>query len=108
MMIGCGDDGSSITIDPDSWDRDKLVRACTVVNTCLGLEVNECLGYMISQGTPAKVDCVLEASLADCTAANACIGASRTTDPNCVPGCLDGDTLVECDGTMRTEIECGS
>lgn len=107
-MIGCGDDGSSITVDPDSWDRDKLVRACTVVKTCLGLEVNECLGYMITQGTPAKVDCVLEASLADCNAANACIGASRTTDPNCVPGCGDGDTLVQCDGTTRTEIECGS
>lgn len=108
-MLGCSDDGT-IHVDPDGppLDMNKLVRACAILSGCQGDEVPECVFDLMYRGTAAQVDCVLAATLSDCTSANACVGLMRSTDPNCTAGCLDADTLVSCAGSLRTEIECAS
>src|SRR5262245_16017383 len=65
---GCGDDGGAT----GSFDVDKLLRACTIVHSCLaGYDISTCVFDFNRKGTPAQVDCVLAASVADCDAANA-------------------------------------
>jgi hypothetical protein len=103
--IGCsGDDGGggSGRLDPE-----KVVRACAILNAC-GSEsdLHNCV-YNIDRNAAVLVNCVLAATAADCNAANACIGVKRTPDANCVAGCLDGDTVVQCNEPgIRTEIDC--
>lgn len=104
-MLGCGG-GVDPSVAPH--DLEKLVRACAILSGCQGEEVRQCVGTLRAQATAAQVDCVLAATLSNCTAANACVGLRRSTDPSCAAGCLDADTVVSCAGTLRTEIECAS
>jgi hypothetical protein len=103
--IGCtGGSSGSAPLEPEN-----IVRACAIMNACGGeSDLTNCV-YSIDRNASALVNCLLAATAADCNAANACMGVKRTPDMNCVAGCLDPDTLVECkEPGIRTEIECTS
>jgi hypothetical protein len=118
LVAGCGDDsgngsgdggnGSGDAGTAGGFDVDKLLRACTILHSCLNYyDISGCVFDFNRHGTPAQVDCVLAASVADCSAANACIGAKLAPDTNCVERCLDDRTFVRCNGpSMHTEMDC--
>ena len=116
VLAGCGDGGKISIHDSSSgdgngivFDIDKLVRACAIVESCVGHEIGRCVADFAARGTLAQVDCLLAATVANCTAANACIGVTRTPDSNCMPGCRDANTLVTCNELgFRTELDCST
>lgn len=74
-VAGCGS-GNPGSVDGGStggFDVDKLLRACTVLHSCfVGFDYDDisgCVSDFKWYGTPTQVDCVLAASVANCTAA---------------------------------------
>jgi hypothetical protein len=84
------------------------IRACAILGACVGYDMSSCLGKL-SHATDSQVACVLDASVAECTAANACIGVRVVPVSSCTgtPHCLDSSTYAICQSsTMRLEADC--
>ena len=90
-----------------SVDLAGRVRACAVAGACsLVVDLEQCLFLLDAYAPPERIACLAGASAADCDAARACFGYRLTTDPSCVPGCADADTVVRCTGDIRSETDC--
>lgn len=114
VAAGCGDSsetrpdgGAPVDGGTGSVTHDDAVRACIFLGACAGDGVADCFNDVLPALGVEAIACVVEAET-DCEAVRACLGILAVeVDPDCAAGC-EGDRLIDCQDTVRSEIDCGA